>query len=292
MLFAETVRWTADEALYRALLPHVRRALEWIEHWGDRDGDVLVEYTTQSPDSAHIVHQGWKDSRDSLHDADGRQVAGNIALVEVQGYIFAAYRWLSEIAALYGDETWAADLLERSERVRRLVEERFWLAGERYYAQALDEQKRPVTAISSYPGHLLYCGLPSPERGRLMAARLPQPDLNSGWGVCTLAADMAAYNPMSYHNGSVWPHDNSLMAAGLGRYGQSDGLERIASALFTAAEHLPDQRLPELYCGFPRNEDAAADGPVQYPVSCGPICAASFPRGLGTIGGTIWERNR
>jgi glycogen debranching enzyme len=270
MLFAETIRWTGDESLCRELLPNVQRALEWIEQWGDRDHDGLVEYTTQSADSVRIVHQGWKDSHDSLHDVDGRSVTGSVALVEVQGYVFAAYRWLADVVARYGDASWAADLRERSERVRRLVEERFWLAEEGYYAQALDEDKRPVTAISSNPGHLLYCELPSLERGRLLAARLRQPDLDSGWGVRTLAASMAPYNPMSYHNGSVWPHDNSLIAAGLGRYGEIGGLERIASALFTAAEHLPDHRLPELYCGFPRNEEAAADGPIQYPVSCSP----------------------
>ncbi|HZA94480.1 MAG TPA: glycogen debranching N-terminal domain-containing protein, partial [Gemmatimonadales bacterium] len=270
MLFAETIRWTGDESLYRELLPNVQGALEWIERWGDRDGDGLVEYTTQIAESARIVHQGWKDSNDSLHDVDGRSVTGAIALVEVQGYVYAAYRWLAEIVALYGDAPWATDLRDRAERVRRLVEDRFWMPEEGYYAQALDEQKRPVTAISSNAGHLLYCDLPSPERGRLMAARLRQPDLDSGWGVRTLAASMSTYNPMSYHNGSVWPHDNSLIAAGLGRYGEIEGLERIASALFTAAEHLPDHRLPELYCGFPRNEDAAADGPIQYPVSCSP----------------------
>jgi glycogen debranching enzyme len=270
MLFAETIRWTGDESLYRELLPNVQRALEWIEQWGDRDRDGLVEYTTQSAESVRIVHQGWKDSYDSLHDVDGRSVTGSIALVEVQGYVFAAYRWLADVVALYGDAPWATELSVRSDQVRRLVEERFWLPEEGYYAQALDEEKRPVEAISSNPGHLLYCGLPSPERGQLLAARLRQPDLDSGWGVRTLAASMAAYNPMSYHNGSVWPHDNSLIAAGLGRYGETGGLERIAFALFTAAEHLPDQRLPELYCGFPRNEDAAADGPIQYPVSCSP----------------------
>ena len=270
MLFAETIRWTGDESLYRELLPNVQRALQWIEQWGDRDRDGLVEYTTRSADSVRIIHQGWKDSHDSLHDADGRSVTGSIALVEVQGYVFAAYRWLAEVVAHYGNARWATELRDRSDEVRRVVEDRFWLPEEGYYAQALDEQKRPVTAISSNPGHLLYCELPSPERGRLVAARLRQPDLDSGWGVRTLAASMATYNPMSYHNGSVWPHDNSLIAAGLGRYGEIGGLERIASALFTAAEHLPDQRLPELYCGFPRDEDAAADGPIQYPVSCSP----------------------
>jgi glycogen debranching enzyme len=270
MLFAETIRWTGDESLYRELLQNVQRALEWIEQWGDRDRDGLVEYTTQSADGVRIVHQGWKDSHDSLHDVDGRSVTGSIALVEVQGYVFAAYRWLAEIVAVYGDAHWGRELSDRSDQVRRVVEDRFWLPEEEYYAQALDEEKRPVTAISSNPGHLLYCELPSPERGRLVAARLRRPDLDSGWGVRTLAASMATYNPMSYHNGSVWPHDNSLIAAGLGRYGEIGGLERIASALFTAAEHLPDHRLPELYCGFPRNEDSAADGPIQYPVSCSP----------------------
>ena len=280
MLFAETIRWTGDESLYRELLPNVQRALEWIEQWGDRDRDGLVEYTTQSADGVRIVHQGWKDSHDSLHDVDGRSVTGSIALVEVQGYVFAAYRWLADVVAQYGNAQWATELRDRSDRVRRVVEDRFWLPEEGYYAQALDEQKRPVAAISSNPGHLLYCELPSPERGRLVAARLRQPDLDSGWGVRTLAASMATYNPMSYHNGSVWPHDNSLIAAGLGRYGEIGGLERIASALFTAAEHLPDQRLPELYCGFPRNEDAAADGPDPVP---GQLQPASMGRRRGTI---------
>jgi glycogen debranching enzyme len=182
MLFAKTIRWTGDESLYRALLPNVQRALEWIEQWGDRDGDGLIEYTTQIAESTRIVHQGWKDSHDSLHDLDGRSVTGAIALVEVQGYVYAAYRWLADIAALYGDASWARQLHERAEQVRRLVEDRFWLPEEGYYAQALDDQKRPVTAIASNAGHLLYCGLPSPERGRLVAARLRRPDLDSGWG--------------------------------------------------------------------------------------------------------------
>jgi glycogen debranching enzyme len=270
MLFAETVRWTADESLYRDLLPHVRRALEWIEHWGDRDGDLLVEYTTQPSHSAHIVHQGWKDSHDSLHDSDGQPVTGNIALVEVQGYVFAAHRWLAAIVGHYGDAVWAADLRERSETIRRLVEQQFWLPKERYYAQALDGEKRPVAAISSNPGHLLFCGLPSLQRARFVAARLRRRDLDSGWGVRTLATGMPAYNPMSYHNGSVWPHDNSLIAAGLARYGDGSGLERTAAALFAAADRRPDHRLPELYCGFARHEEAIADAPVPYPVGCSP----------------------
>jgi glycogen debranching enzyme len=270
MLFAETVRWTADETLYQELLPHAQRAVEWIEHWGDRDGDGLVEYTTRTDDGARIIHQGWKDSHDSLHDIAGRPVWGEIALVEVQGYVYAAYRWLADVVARHGDAAWATTLRERAERVRRVVEEGFWLPDEGYYAQALDSEKRPVAAIASNAGHLLFCSLPSPERARQVAARLRQPDLDSGWGVRTLASSMATYNPMSYHNGSVWPHDNSLIAAGLGRYGECAGLERIASSLFVAADRLPGQRLPELYCGFPRAEEAAADAPVPYPVGCSP----------------------
>ena len=270
MLFAETVRWTADETLYRELLPHVKRALQWIAEWGDRDGDGLIEYVTRAPDGAHIVHQGWKDSHDSLHMPDGRTVSGSIALVEAQGYVYAGYRWLAEAASLFGDDAWAAELGARAEWTRRIVEERFWLPGEGFYAQALDSEKRPAPAIASNAGHLLFCGLPVPERAHLMAERFRRPDLDSGWGVRTLAADMVSYNPMSYHNGSVWPHDNSLIAAGLGRYGEHAGLERIAAALFTAAERFPDCRLPELYCGFPRHEGAAASAPVQYPVGCSP----------------------
>jgi glycogen debranching enzyme len=270
MLFAATVRWTGDETLYHDLLPNARRALEWIEHWGDRDHDGFVEYGTQLASAAHIVHRGWKDSFDSLHTADGAPVFGNVALVEVQGYVYAAFRWLSEVAEHFGDTGWAAELRQRADRVQQLVEERFWLPDEGYYAQALDGEARPVAAIASNPGHLLYCGLPSPERARLVAQRLSVPDLASGWGIRTLASGMATYNPMSYHNGSVWPHDNSLIVAGLSRYGEDEGLTRVATAIFAAAERLPGHRLPELYCGFSREQDAAATSPVPYPVSCRP----------------------
>ena len=280
MLFAETVRWTGDESLYRELLPNARRALEWIAQWGDRDGDGLVEYAAQGADGVRIVHQGWKDSHDSLHDSAGRSVSGNVALVEVQGYVYAAYRWLADAVASYGDAAWAAALRERAERVRGAVEERFWLPKEGFYAQALDAAKRPVAAIASNPGHLLFCGLPSAERARLVAARLRRPDLDSGWGIRTLAAGMPAYNPMSYHNGSVWPHDNSLIAAGLARYGETSGAARIAAALFSAADRLPRQRLPELYCGFARDEGIATDAPVPYPVGCSPQAWAAGAVGL------------
>ncbi|MBA2518865.1 MAG: amylo-alpha-1,6-glucosidase [Chloroflexia bacterium] len=271
LLFAETVAWTGDEALYAALLPNVERALTWIEQCGDRDGDGLVEYQTQTADGVRIVHQGWKDSHDSLHHPDGRPAAtGEIALVEVQGYVFAAYRRLADVAATMGNPGWAAHLRDRAEAVRRTVEETFWLDPLGFYAQALDSDKAPVAAISSNVGHLLYAGLPTPERAAMVASRLQRPDLDSGWGVRTLSATMPSYNPMSYHNGSVWPHDNSLIAAGLRAYGHAAGANRIASALVAAAETDPLTRLPELYCGFARADEAARLAPVAYPVSCSP----------------------
>lgn len=270
MLCAETIRWTGNAALYQELLPHVKRAMDWIEEWGDRDRDGFVEYAARLADGVHIVHQGWKDSHDSLHQPDGQPILGSIALVEVQGYVYAAYQGMAEIAALFGDAGWAAALRERATTLQRQVEAQFWLPREEFYAQALDGQKQPVAAIASNAGHLLFCGLPSPERAAKVAQRLLQADFHSGWGIRTLAFNMRGYNPMSYHNGSVWPHDNSLIGAGLAHYGEIHGLERTASAIFSVARRLPDHRLPELYCGFPRDEDVADDAPVPYPVSCSP----------------------
>ncbi|CAA9587070.1 MAG: Glycogen debranching enzyme (Alpha-1,6-glucosidase) [uncultured Thermomicrobiales bacterium] len=275
LLFAETVAWSGDERLYGDLLPHVRRALDWIERFGDVDGDGLVEYRAVPGRSGHILHQGWKDSHDSLHHPDGRPATGRIALVEVQGYVYAAYRRLAAVVAERGDAAWAAALGQRADRIGREVEVAYWMPGEGYYAQALDGDKAAVLAVSSNPGHLLFCGLPSPERAAAVAARIGRPDLDSGWGVRTLSAGMTTYNPMSYHNGSVWPHDNALMAAGLRRYGYHRQADRIAAALAAAAAADPQTRLPELYCGFPRAAEEAGDAPVGYPVSCSPQAWAS-----------------
>ena len=279
MLFAETVAWSGSEDLYRELMPNVRRALEWIEGPGDRDGDGLVEYRSGSADGVRILHQGWKDSFDSLHQPDGTPVnSGAIALVEVQGYVFAAYRRLSEVAARMGDTVWSAELGQKANRYRDLVEERFWMEDEGFYAQALDGEKRQVRALSSNPGHLLFCGLPSPERAARVAARFFRADFFSGWGIRTLATGEAAYNPMSYHNGSIWPHDNSVIAAGLRRYGFTDRLLTLTSALVEAATIDPHGRLPELFCGFPR-EGGIDRAPIPYPGSCSPQAwaAAAVP---------------
>ena len=277
MLFADTVAWTGDAALYRDLCPNAERALDWIERYGDGDGDGFVEYRSGRM-GAGISHQGWKDSHDSLHHADGTPVSGAIALVEVQGYVYAAYARLAAVAAAFGDAAWAADLAAKAETMRARVEDRFWLEPEGFYAQALDDSKAPVAAISSNPGHLLYCGLPSQERAARMAERFRRQDLDCGWGIRTLAEGMPTYNPMSYHNGSVWPHDNSLIAHGLLRYGLSSQAHAILDALLAASRADPLARLPELYCGFARNW-VKGDTPVAYPVSCSPQAwaAAAVP---------------
>ena len=268
MTFAQSYLWHRDDDLYDDLIGHVQRALAWIDDYGDLDGDGLVEFGEAMGDGVHITQQGWKDSGDSLHFADGRAVQGPVALVEVQGYVFAAYAWLAEVATLRNEHAWAEDLSLRAERVRAAVEGRFWMDGEGFYAQALDGAKHQVDAISSNPGHLLFCGLPGPERAALVGQRLAQPDIMTRWGVRTLSSAMTTYNPMSYHNGSVWPHDNSLLMWGARRYGLDELALGIAERTLRLGSFGADWRLPELCCGFNAPDDSV--GPVDYPVSCIP----------------------
>lgn len=268
MALAEHYLWHRDEDLLDELLPHAWRALEWVAGDGDLDGDGLVEYAGSAHGVAHIAQQGWKDSSDSLHFADGTPAVGPIALVEVQGYVFAAYRRLSQVLRLRGDEKAADELAARAERVRALVEDRFWLESEGTYAQALDGRKRPVDAVASNAGHLLFCGLPSPERAAVLATRLTRGDLDTGWGLRTLGSTMATYNPMSYHNGSIWPHDTSLAMAGMREYGHHAPACHLAMGLLRLARTDPRWRLDELYCGFEPGEEVPE--PVNYPVSCRP----------------------
>ena len=268
-LVADTVAWTGDESLWRELEPHARAAVRWMREFGDLDGDGLIEHPSRVPDGVHITNQGWKDSWDSLHHADGTVPTGNIALVEVQGYAFAAFRRLAAIARCYGDADWADELDGYAGQVRSLVEELFWVEELGTYAQALDGAKRPVASVSSNAGHLLLAGLPSPGRAASVARLMGDPRMSSGWGLRTLSTDAATYNPMSYHNGSVWPHDNSLVVGGLAAMGQHDVAVELFESLLAAALTDPLRRLPELFCGFPR-VGIAESAPVPYPVSCIP----------------------
>lgn len=268
MTFAQAYLWHRDDALYDELIDHVRRALTWIDDHGDIDGDGLVEFGEKAGDGVHVTQQGWKDSWDSLHFADGRTVEGPIALVEVQGYVFAAYAWLAEAVAVRGDHAWSKELETKAARVRNAVEARFWMEDHQFYAQALDGSKQRVDAISSNPGHLLFCGLPTQEHAALVAKRLAMPDILCCWGIRTLSSEMATYNPMSYHNGSIWPHDNSLIMWGAKRYTLDDLVVSIAERILALSSFGPDGRLSELYCGF--NGPNESGGPVDYPVSCSP----------------------
>lgn len=253
-----------DDAFFAEMRPHAERAFAWIEQYGDLDGDGLIEFAGKQEDAAHISQQGWKDSFDSLHFADGREVKGPIALVEPQAYVYAAYAGYAEALARRGEDDSA--FRARAERLREVIERLFWMEDVGFYAQALDGDKQPVDAISSNAGHVLFCGVPSEEHATSVAARLAQPDMNGGWGIRTLSSEMATYNPISYHNGSVWPHDVSLGMMGLYRYGHIEQAQTIARQLVKLAGYDPRRRLAELYGGYADD----GNGPVPYPVSCSP----------------------
>jgi glycogen debranching enzyme len=265
ILFAQYVRWTDDLEFARALLPNVRKALEWIDKYGDADGDGFVEYLTKS--SKGIGNQGWKDSFDSVVHADGRLAQGPIALVEVQAYVYLAKQRVADVFEMLGDPDTAARLRREAHELRIRFNQEFWMDDEQYFAQALDGDKRQVKSIVSNPGHALYCDVVDSEKAVHLARRLLQPDMFSGWGIRTMSKSAAAYNPMSYHNGSVWPHDNALIAAGLKRYGFLKATNRVATAIFDAAIHADYMRLPELFCGFTRR---TPNQPVGYPVANSP----------------------
>ncbi|NYH55068.1 glycogen debranching enzyme [Nocardiopsis arvandica] len=272
VLLGELHRWGLASKEVEALLPHADRALEWILHHGDLDGDGFVEYHRANEQG--LLNQGWKDSWDGVNFADGRLAEAPIALCEVQAYVYGAYRARAHFASDMGDEQTARTWTDHADRLKKAFNERFWLPERGYYALALDRDNRPVDSCTSNMGHCLWTGIIDEDKAPLVAERLLDPTMFTGWGVRTLASDMGAYNPVSYHNGSVWPHDNAIVAAGLMRYGFVEHAQRIAMGMLEAATRF-DDRLPELFCGFAR--DAYPD-PVPYPTSCSPQAwAAATP---------------
>ena len=267
VLLVELLTWTADVDLLSELTPNVMAALEWIDRYGDLDGDGLVEYDQHG--RIGVRNQGWKDSWDSLIETHGEPAPLPAALVEVQGYVYHAKSGLARIFRRLGRIAEADRLAAEAEKLRTTFESRYWMPEERFYAQALDRDKRQVTSISSNPGHCLWSGIVDPKRAGHVAERLLAPDMFSGWGVRTLSSRALSYNPMSYHNGSIWPHDNSIVAAGLRRYGYGGEAERIAHAVLEAGMRFSDHRMPELFCGFTRDQRFHA-GPGEYLVSCSP----------------------
>ncbi len=258
-------RRTGDLEFVRSIWPQVLLALEWIDRHGDMDGDGFVEYARRSKEG--LVQQGWKDSHDSVFHADGRMASAPIALCEVQAYVYEAKLLGAELAQALGDPALAQRLQSQALDLRQRFDEAFWCDAIGTYAIALDADKQPCAVATSNAGHALWTGIALPERAARVVRRFMDDDFFCGWGIRTVASDQPRYNPMSYHNGSVWPHDNALIAAGMARYGHTEEAMRVLAALFDASLHFDRHRLPELFCGFPRRP---SEGPTLYPVACSP----------------------
>lgn len=256
-------RRTGDVETIRRLWPNLIAAVGWMRDHGDVQGNGLIAY--QRAAETGLSNQGWKDSEDSIFHSDGRFPQGPIALLEVQGYAYSAWQAMADLGRLLKDPA-AAEWAAKAESTRALVEERFWLEDEQFYAVALDGDGEPCRAIASNAGHLLFTGLPSAERARMVTQRMLSAEFRSGWGIRTLATGQARFNPMSYHDGSVWPHDTAMAAAGMARFGERRAVAMLLNEIYSAATHF-QLRLPELFCGFER---LPGEPPIAYPVACLP----------------------
>ena len=256
---------TADRVFIEQLWPHILAALEWMRTSGDLDGDGFIEYARRS--RTGLVQQGWKDSYDSVFHEDGSLAEPPIALCEIQGYAYAAWAGAAQLARDRGDSTLADEWQQHADRLQARFEEAFWCDDLGTYALALDGQKRPCRVRTSNPGHCLFTGIVSPARARRVADTLLDDASFAGWGIRTVASGEARYNPMSYHNGSVWPHDNAIVAAGFARYGMTAAATRVMSAMIDLSSVVDLHRLPELICGFHRR---AGESATLYPVACAP----------------------
>lgn len=264
-LAGEYYRRTGDLAFIRGIWPHILRALAWIDEYGDMDGDGFVEYWRRT--GRGLRNQGWKDSGDSVFHEDGALAEGPIALCEVQGYVYAAKVDAALLASLLGEEELAGKLRHDAAALKERFERHFWLDDLGMYALALDGKKRPCRVRSSNAGQCIFTGIAREEHVYRMAEILMSPDFFSGWGIRTIASTEPRYNPMSYHNGSIWPHDNALIVKGFARYGLRDALMRVFKGMYDASKFFDQFRLPELFCGFHRRLE---DGPTGYPVACSP----------------------
>ena len=263
MLLGEVARWAGIDAV-TDLLPAADRALEWITAYGDRDGDGFVEGAPMT--RRGLVNQGWKDSPSAICFASGAPARPPVALAEVQGYTYAAFRARADLAAACGDPAGMRAWSTRADALKSVFNERFWLPKEGWFAVGLDHRKQPIDSLTSNIGHCLWTGIVDADKAPYVAAALMSDHMFTGWGIRTLASSMQAYNPMSYHTGSVWPHDTAICAAGLARYGFVKYARRVAEGLMDASEYFA-HRLPELFCGYDR---ADFGQPVPYPAACSP----------------------
>jgi glycogen debranching enzyme len=264
------VERTGDDETLAELWPAIEAALRWIDGAGDPDGDGFIEYQRASEQG--LANQGWKDSYDAIFHADGKLAEGYIALAEVQGYVFAGKHLAARCALRLGLMDRARKLEAEAQRLAERFDEAFWCDDLGTYALALDGAKQPCKVRTSNAGQLLFTGIARPERARMVASDLMSQKFFSGWGIRTVARGEARYNPMSYHNGSIWPHDNALIALGLARYGLKHSVAHLFKGLFEAASYMDLRRLPELFCGFQRERRR---GPTLYPVACAPQAWAS-----------------
>lgn len=271
-LCGRALRWGADVDRLTELRPAIERALEWIVEWGDLDGDGFVEY--QRTSDLGLLNQGWKDSQDSMSFSSGALAEAPIALAEVQGYCFAAFEAAAQLSAAWGDDAAARSWTYRAAQLKRRFHEAFWLPELGFYAMALDRDKRPLDVVSSNIGHCLWTGIVDESVAGQVVDRLTAPDMFTGFGIRTLSSTAPRFNPASYHNGSVWPHDTTIAAAGMAAVGRRDAAALVTSGLLDALEAFGG-RLPELFCGFARDDRPA---PVPYPTSCSPQAwAAAAP---------------
>jgi glycogen debranching enzyme len=264
------VERTGDDETLKELWPSIEAALRWIDGAGDPDRDGFVEYQRASEQG--LANQGWKDSYDAIFHADGRLAEGYIALAEVQGYVFAGKQLAARCALRLGLEDKALRLEAEAQLLAERFEAAFWCDELGTYALALDGAKQPCRVRTSNAGQLLFTGIVRADRARMVADDLMRPHFFTGWGIRTVARGEARYNPMSYHDGSIWPHDNALIALGLARYGLKHAVDHVFEALFSAATYMDLRRLPELFCGFRREKGR---GPTLYPVACAPQAWAS-----------------
>ena len=256
---------TGDLEFIESIWPNIELALQWIDRFGDRDGDGFVEYGRRS--QTGLIHQGWKDSSESVFHADGRLAEGPIAICELQAYVYAAKRGMAGLAKVLGHAEKAETLEREAESLRQRFEAAFWCEEISCYALALDKDKRQCQVRSSNAGHCLFTGIAEPERARKLMRMFTDENFFSGWGIRTISASEKRYNPMSYHNGSVWPHDNALIGFGCAQMPDKELVCQILTGLFDASVFLDLHRLPELFCGFPRQ---SGRGPTLYPMACSP----------------------
>ncbi|MCL4540863.1 MAG: amylo-alpha-1,6-glucosidase [Chloroflexi bacterium] len=271
VLLRRYCQWVEDQELLQELEPAVRAAVTWLDQYGDPDQDGYIEFSQKA--ERGIANQGWKDSGDSLQFPDGSYPQAPIALVEVQGYAYEARLAAALVFRRTGDERAAAEQERKATALRRQFNRDFWMEQERYLAQALDATKHQVPAVTSNAGHCLWSGILDEDKAGAIAVRLLARDMHSGWGIRTLSMGYPSYNPLSYHNGSVWPHDTSLVIAGLKRYGHDRAAAALAEEVIAAAQGYRFARLPELYAGLPKREGDRA--PIPYPVACSPQAWAS-----------------